>query len=133
MRETFKKTLRLLVVPFLILALAACGADDTTNDPAPEDQEQGQVDEETDENTEGNEETAGSEEGETEALQVSGTYVGLADNHTIEIETEEGPVAFQVPDELKADLEELQENDQVTVTYQENENGQKVLSQIEKQ
>lgn len=71
-------------------------------------------------------------------LQGSGTYNGAADSHTIEIETPEGPVAFQLGESIDpATLEELQENDPVTYEYQElsiegETTKQRVLTSIRK-
>lgn len=47
----------------------------------------------------------------------SGTYVGQADPHTIEIETEEGPAAFQLTMEAREDVEALTDGHEVTYTY----------------
>ncbi|MFC4099278.1 hypothetical protein [Paenibacillus xanthanilyticus] len=72
-------------------------------------------------------------------LQGTGTYNGAADSHTIEIETPDGPIAFQLGESIDpAVLDQLQEKDPVTFEYQEMAiegdatAKQRVLTKIEK-
>lgn len=59
-----------------------------------------------------------------------GIYNGQADPHTIEIETAEGPTAFQLSDEAREYVEELETEDEVIYTYYEKDE-QKVIEFIE--
>ncbi|TYP70574.1 hypothetical protein [Paenibacillus methanolicus] len=72
-------------------------------------------------------------------MQGTGTYNGAADSHTVEIETPDGPTAFQLGESIDpAVLEQLQEKDPVTFEYQEiaiegdATTKQRVLTKIEK-
>ena len=48
-----------------------------------------------------------------------GTYSGLVDSHSIEIETAEGAIPLQITDELKSKLEALPEDAKVKFEYTE--------------
>ena len=65
---------------------------------------------------------------------VTGKFAGLADPHTFEMttdETEEGYMVFQFQDEeMLAVLENMQPDQEITVTYQTNEYGQNVAESI---
>lgn len=50
-------------------------------------------------------------------LRGKGIYIGQADPHTIEIQTEEGAFAFQLTMEARKDVEKLQSEDEVLYTY----------------
>lgn len=54
-----------------------------------------------------------------ELITKTGIYNGQADPHTIEIETEEGPLAFQLTMEARDDIDALTEGGEVTYTYTE--------------
>lgn len=69
----------------------------------------------------------------------SGSYVGLIDNHSIEIEIsgvpkEQAARAFELSDKVKDKFESigLETGDQVRISYYRNEYGQLVLESIEK-
>lgn len=61
-----------------------------------------------------------------------GIYVGQADPHTVEIETNEGPKAFQLTERSAEEIKTLQPNDKVKFEYYINEHKQNVLQSIEK-
>lgn len=63
-----------------------------------------------------------SDEGDAdlERLTASGIYNGQADPHTIEVETEEGPRAYQLTLEARDDIEDLIEGKEVTYIYYDN-------------
>ncbi|MFB9325720.1 hypothetical protein ACFFSY_07255 [Paenibacillus aurantiacus] len=72
-------------------------------------------------------------------LQGTGKYNGAADSHTVEIETPDGPTAFQLGESIDpAILEQLEENDPVTFEYEEvaiegdASSKQRVLTKIQK-
>lgn len=68
----------------------------------------------------------------------TGVYVGQIDAHSVEIETEEGPVAFELGPGLEAIPETLEMEDKVNIEYVEIQVGadpsvvQRVLSKLEK-
>lgn len=65
-----------------------------------------------------------------ELLTGTGMYVGQADPHTIEIETSDGPIAFQLTDEARSDVDTLSPGQQVTYQY-EKQGEQLVIHKIE--
>jgi ABC-type glycerol-3-phosphate transport system substrate-binding protein len=84
MRKITKTLTWCTAMLILALTLSACGARDTGGQESPSTGAPAS-------------ESAG-QAGETEFL--SGMFNGLADGHTIEIETENGPQAFQISEEL---------------------------------
>src|SRR5699024_7426375 len=60
-----------------------------------------------------------SSENESDAITETGFFNGQADPHTIEIETEEGPTAFQLTMEARDEVDALNPGDEVTYTYYE--------------
>lgn len=71
-------------------------------------------------------------------IQGSGIYVGQIDNHSVEIETEEGPTAFELGAGTENAPDLLEMNDAVVFTYVEKVVGsdgtavQRVLSSLSK-
>lgn len=53
----------------------------------------------------------------TDLLTETGIYNGQADSHTIEIETANGPTAFQLTEEAKEMIDVLMEGKEVTYKY----------------
>ena len=66
--------------------------------------------------------------GGNELLTGTGMYVGQADPHTIEVETADGPVAFQLTIEARDDVEKLSPNDEVTFIYIEDGDSRTIQS-----
>jgi len=52
-----------------------------------------------------------------ETKQGTGTYVGQIDNHSVEIETEDGPTAFRLGDDMHDAIAGLQGNEEVAFEY----------------
>ncbi|WP_025689965.1 hypothetical protein [Paenibacillus zanthoxyli] len=68
--------------------------------------------------------------GETQAIKGTGVYNGQIDNHSIEIQTEEGPVTFELGAGMESIPETLNEEDQVVFEYVEKAvNGDASLKQ----
>lgn len=59
-----------------------------------------------------------------------GTYVGLMDPHSIEIMTDEGPIALQILDIEGVNFEEMPKNLSVTFQYYKTPEGQNILASI---
>ncbi|MFD1773215.1 hypothetical protein [Paenibacillus rhizophilus] len=59
--------------------------------------------------------------GETQVIKGTGIYNGQIDNHSIEIQTEEGPVAFELGAGMESVPETLNEEDKVAFEYVEKE------------
>ena len=120
-----KKSLSIFAFLSVLLLLAACG---TTEQP-----DQAEDNGEETENV--NEETDGTEidhSNEPPVINDLGIYVGQADPHTVEIETNEGPKAFQLTEKSTDQIKELQPDDRVKFQYVINKNKQNVLQSIEK-
>lgn len=121
-----------------ILFVAACGTNnDNTGDHTGTDQNENAIGDENvvedsivDDNAnndQGNVENdrndannnEGNSEATTDLITETGIYNGQADPHTIEIETAEGPLAFQLTMEARDDIEALIEGEEVTYKYTE--------------
>ncbi|QUL56683.1 hypothetical protein KDC22_09465 [Paenibacillus tritici] len=76
--------------------------------------------------------------GEAQLIQGSGIYVGQIDNHSVEIETEEGPTAFELGTGVEDAPELLEMDDPVVFAYVEKVVGtdpvviQRILSSLAK-
>nr|MDH3136761.1 hypothetical protein [Bacillus velezensis] len=77
-----------------------------------------------------NEKSQGEDAGE-KLVTKEGTYVGLADTHTIEVTVDHEPVSFDITEESADDVKNLDNGDKVTVKYQKNSKGQLMLKDIE--
>jgi|SRR5690625_141048 len=98
-----------LVAGFIVLFLVACNENiEKTDETIMSD-------------SEGNDIIINNTLKETELDIVSrteiGIYIGRIDPHTIEIETSDGPTAFQLSDEAREDVKSLSENDEVIYSY----------------
>lgn len=70
---------------------------------------------------------ADSEKSEDNTSTLEGEFVGWADNHTVEVKVEDGPMAFQVEDEaVKEILEGFQEGTLFTFEIEWDDNGQRI-------
>lgn len=111
------------ILSLMLIVMAACvegennEADNLTNND-------GQGAEDLPATTDENEENAETDEAGNvvtdpalEYRTKTGTFVGMADPHTVEIETEDGPVAYQIVVELRDKVESLEAGDQVSYTY----------------
>ncbi|MCP6682259.1 hypothetical protein [Bacillus nakamurai] len=78
-----------------------------------------------------NNEKSQGEDAAEKLVTKEGTYVGLADTHTIEVTVDNEPVSFDITDESAKDIKDLNNGDKVTVKYQKNSKGQLLLKDIE--
>src|SRR5690625_5797284 len=90
---------------------------DKEDRPIETDEEQGQSDEQA-------------EDQNGEVLTETGIYNGQADVHTIEIETDDGPVAFQLSMGARDHDEKLSEDEEGTYTYRQ-EGDERVIESSE--
>ncbi|MGG3571976.1 hypothetical protein ABES25_19095 [Bacillus gobiensis] len=100
----------------LMLLLAGCG----TNEAAPEDQKN------SDNQTENSENKT-----EDSEVSKSGTFTGLADEHTIAVEIDGEETTFQVDSELQEKAKGIEDGTSVEVKYVEADNGVLELKEIE--
>lgn len=56
-----------------------------------------------------------------------GTYTGMIDSHSVEIITEEGPLALQILETKNVNFEEMEGNMNVTFQYYKTDQGQNIL------
>lgn len=63
-----------------------------------------------------------------EVIQKEVRLVGLADPHTVEVETDDGFIALQIDPRLAEKLGELPADTVLTIEYYQNEHGQFVLT-----
>ncbi|WP_454191454.1 LptM family lipoprotein [Paenibacillus sp. Marseille-Q7038] len=104
MRKKMKKR-TVVIMTILVLTLAACGQNGA-NGPS----EEPGTDQENNQPT----------ESEVIVKEASGTFTGLADSHTIEVILDNGePQAFQFDESLMEEISKLQENDTVSLKYEE--------------
>ncbi|KFI02753.1 membrane protein [Bacillus sp. BSC154] len=59
-----------------------------------------------------------------------GIYVGLADTHTIEVTVDNEAVSLDITEESTSDLDNFNNGDKVTITYEKNDEGQLLLKDI---
>lgn len=143
--------LRLSILALLTaVVLAACGTSNTENEETnevEEEQDETVVDEEETTDEAGNdqvesddmegdttdEDTSGNDQADptSEYITETGVYNGQADPHTIEIETAEGPVAFQLSMEARDLIEGLEPGDEVKYEYAEDGDNREIQT-IEK-
>lgn len=72
----------------------------------------------------------GSNEQADDKIKTSGIFNGRADPHTVEIETETGPVAYQLTMEARDQADQLEEGQEVAYTYKQ-EGEQLIIESIE--
>lgn len=129
---SLKRNFILLILLTALLVLAACGTgkNDTKDlatgdeqEPVVENNEESTDDNEVPDETEDMEDQANGEASDEnedkETMTATGIYNGQADPHTIEVETEDGPTAFQLTMDARDDVEHLRIDEEVTYTYYE--------------
>lgn len=114
------RSLTVLTCMLCIFFIAACSL---ANDSNPDENQTNQRDEKDRNRT---------EEVEKQIITDLGIYVGQADQNTIEIETNEGPKAFRLTEQMKDQIKELEPNDKVRFEYYINQHQQNILKKIEK-
>lgn len=132
-----KKLLTFILILFLAVGIFGCNTASPAGDGPKE--AGGNPTETTPAETKDPEGNAENSEDLNVVKEDSGSYVGLIDNHSIEIEIsgvpkEQAARAFELSDKVKEDFESigLETGDQVHISYYKNEHGQLVLESIEK-
>ena|SRR5690625_2700189 len=147
-----KKNILLLGTIVLFLVLAACGTnngntgEDPITDPnentgdapitdpndnsAPEDNgnNDGQIENDGNESNNDSNTNEDPTNSDGELITETGIYNGQADPHTIEIETDEGPLAFQLTMDARDDIDALTEGGEVTYKYTEDGDNRTIES-----
>lgn len=128
-----KRLILMSLTALALLVMTACGTADTDDSANGADEGNGssEVVEENDEVTEGTDGEEATEEDDQEIIQDTGAYVGMADPHTIEVNTESNGTLSLQTGEVDYDFESIEENAHVAIKYFENEHGQNVLTSIE--
>lgn len=131
-----KKLIWVLLTALALLVMTACGTADTEDKTAGNDQkvETNQAEENAVDETETDEEAVEEDTAtETEDVIVEeATYVGMADPHTIEVNTETDTISLQIldPGVQDVDFEAIEEDAHVTIEYHK-EGEQNILTGIE--
>ncbi|KMJ59021.1 hypothetical protein AB685_08070 [Bacillus sp. LL01] len=108
----------------LVMILSACGTS-TTNNVG-----QNESIEETSGANNNNGES--NEEAQDANIQESvGVFKGWADNHTIEVETDNGYVTYYITPEMQDAVNALEEGSEVSIAFFENEEGRLELQSVE--
>ena len=104
--------------------------EEDSNPPAETETEESEGNEGQDESAEPGEsvpeENTGDHDVETVTEDV--TYTGLADPHTIEVESEDGTIALQILDFMDDDWESIEMGIPMTIEYYKNEQDQFILT-----
>lgn len=125
------RNLMFTIMLSILLVLAACDSGDLEEDPVTDPNEEPATEQnEESRPTESKEDEGQLGDANEEVMTETGIYNGQADVHTIEIETEDGPVAFQLSLGARDDVEELTEEEEVTYTYWE-DGDERVIESIE--
>lgn len=139
-----KKLIWVLLTALALLVMTACGTADTEDKTTGDDQkvETNQAEENAVEETETDEEAVEEDtatENETQSTENAqdviveeATYVGMADPHTIEVNTETDTISLQIldPGVQDVDFEAIEEDAHVTIEYHK-EGEQNILTGIE--
>lgn len=123
-RSLFMKRIYVFFISgfLLLVILNACGISKKTTNNNHDDSNSRQAVEQPKAEDDKKGQSSDNNDKETYKLQTEiGIYNGQVDPHTIEIETAEGPTAFQLSDSARADLAQLNESDEVIYTYYEND------------
>src|SRR5690625_909673 len=131
-----KKNLLIIVLLIISLGLVACGTGNTANKDDLETNNYGNSEVNNDsENNDGEEESADNNQSPNEndeekanenLIEKTGVYNGQADPHTIEIETENGPLAFQLTMGAREEVENLEVGEEVRYSYTEDGNHREI-------
>jgi len=123
----------LLFMMSMLLVLAACDGGDQGEEPIAEPNEEPATEQKDDDSPTEDDQDQSDKQAEDqngEVLTETGIYNGQADVHTIEIETDDGPVAFQLSMGARDHVEKLTEDEEVTYTYRK-EGDERVIESIE--
>lgn len=139
-----KKYILVLLTALALMVMTACGTTEKEENAGQEqgngssevvEENDGAVEEEpVEEDTDGeeavDEEDASTPVTNAEILQDTGAYVGMADPHTIEVNTESsGALALQIG-EVEYDFDSIKTNAEVAIKFYKNADGQNVLTEI---
>lgn len=143
-----KRLLQMCMFVCLIGLLAACGSaneaqegantvensevaenNSSSNDDGAADEDHATPEEESNDPAETEEAPEQNKDDEAvDTVTAEGTFIGLADSHTIEVETEDETIALQILDFPDDDWGSIEMGTPITIEYYENENGQLILT-----
>lgn len=126
------KTMLMIVMVFLIAGCGNNSQDNVTNETnetndTSETNESAETSKQSGENTE--EEVSKPEEEGPITETIEAIYIGQADSHSIEVETENGPLIIQTT-KAEINLDEINEETKVIIEYYLDENSQNILKDI---
>ncbi|WP_416731222.1 hypothetical protein [Fictibacillus sp. JL2B1089] len=113
----------------IILLLAACSSEpkstNTEEEPAPKTNESSPTENEKKESEKEEPVTE-----EVSSIEEEGTYIGMIDNNSIEVEAAGETLVLRLTDEVREAVESLKDGSKVNIVYKKNSEGQWVLEQI---
>lgn len=126
-----KRLIWMFLTALVLLVMTACGTADTEEHANGTDEGNGssEVVEETDQ--EGTDDGDQAEETDPELIKEEAAFVGMIDNHSIEVNTETETIVLQTLEVEDVDFGEIEENAHVLIEYFKNDDGQNVLTNIE--
>lgn len=119
----------MVALTLCLFAVTACNLNDDIQTQNLDEQNDNALDEQQ---TENKNKAQTSMEISKQMITDLGIYIGQADAHTVEIETNEGPKAFRITDRSADIIKQLNPDDKVKFEYYVNEDKQNILQAIEK-
>lgn len=111
----------------IILLLAACSSEPKSNDTKEEPAQKTAESSPTEKNEEVKEEPVNEE---VTSIEEEGTYIGMIDNNSIEVEAAGETLVLRLTDEVRNAVESLNDGAKVNIVYKKNDEGQWVLEKI---
>ncbi|MET3729078.1 PBP1b-binding outer membrane lipoprotein LpoB [Fictibacillus halophilus] len=111
----------------IILLLAACSSEPKSTDTKEEPAQKTAESSPTEKNEEVKEEPVNEE---VTSIEEEGTYIGMIDNNSIEVEAAGETLVLRLTDEVRNAVESLNDGAKVNIVYKKNDEGQWVLEKI---
>ncbi|MFD2611013.1 hypothetical protein [Paenibacillus gansuensis] len=120
-KDAMKLSMHMMMVGVLAVSLAACSKEPAASPPADTANEQNQQNQGNQQNQQNEPAPEPSTPSETKSDPVSakGTFNGAIDNHTIEIDMDGVPQAFQLDESVQDTVKKLKEKESVEYQYYE--------------
>lgn len=130
--------IKIMTIGLLCLSLVACSSEQGSEQNVPTDkpkQEQAQPEQPPQEQPEPVQQPTETDQSKTETGDSETAiwkFTGLVDTHSAEFMVGNEPLVAEYPEEMRTDLEALEENQELEVHFKKDENGRFVLEKFEK-